>query len=267
MLAAAVIAIAGKPGTPHEYLTNQSARINSVKLLVPLLDEEAKRMARGFDIFEFGVYTGGGLKAWVDELAKSHIHFHNMYGFDSFAGLPEVNLDDEDPHIKKKRERQGGAGGITKDQDGTYMGPGGYNAAKRLNVSDPTMLMERIKRTVNYQRGKVDLIKGFFNESLPALSRQMISRMRPAFIVDFDGDYYSSTIDPAEFLMKHCLLAPGTFVYYDDMSICKPGSGCGEGKAHDEYTAKYAIQWKRLYKGFYRIVRIERPPTDCAAKQ
>ena len=74
--------------------------------------------------------------------AASHV-----YGFDSFAGLPEVNLDDEDPHIRKRQRQGPRAKGISKGQDGTYMGPGGYNAAKRLNVSDPTLLMDRIKRT------------------------------------------------------------------------------------------------------------------------
>ena len=257
------VAISAAATAADQLLTNQTARINAVMLLTAQLDHRNWTI-RGRDIYEFGVYTGGGLKTWVDELARSHIHFHNLYGFDSFAGLPEVNLDDEDPHIRKRQRQGPRAKGISKGQDGTYMGPGGYNAAKRLNVSDPTLLMDRIKRTVNYQRGKTELIKGFFNESLPALPWSMIARMRPAILVDFDGDYYSSTIDPAEFLIRHCLLVPGTFVYYDDMSICRPGSGCGEGKAHDEYTAKYGIRWRRLTRGFYVVVRMARPPAGCA---
>jgi len=195
------------------------------------------------DIFEFGVFTGGGLRAWIRELRKHSVSFTGqLWGFDSFVGLPDIDqrtTDREEQQILRKR-------GAYKE-----VAPGALNALKRFQdevfsgVQSVGALQRKLRELIGHAPEKTHFIAGFFNESLPSLPHATRLRMRPAFLVDFDGDYYSSTIGPWEFLLANCLVVPGTFVYYDDLQQCGIGSGCGEGRAHAEVTAKYGIVWER----------------------
>ena len=106
------------------------------------------------------------------------------------------------------------------------------------------------------------LIHGYFNESLPALQPTTLQKMRPAFLLDFDGDLYISTRQPYDWLFKNNLIAPGTFVFYDDLQKCKiphgkfAGDICGEAKAHVEITKEYNIRWHRIEYDVWQVVAI-----------
>jgi hypothetical protein len=51
------------------------------------------------------------------------------------------------------------------------------------------------------------------------------------------------------------LLVAGTIVYYDDVSIVKAEGG-GELRAHDELTAKYNIQWRKLHDSCWEVLEV-----------
>ena len=44
------------------------------------------------DVYNFGVYTGGGLKALVDGFRTNNVRIGHIWGFDSFRGLPDSDL-------------------------------------------------------------------------------------------------------------------------------------------------------------------------------
>ena len=44
------------------------------------------------DAYNFGVYTGGGLKALVDGFRTNNVRIGHIWGFDSFRGLPDSDL-------------------------------------------------------------------------------------------------------------------------------------------------------------------------------
>ena len=71
----------------------------------------------GVDLFEFGVYTGGGMRMWLRMLARENISFAgHVWGFDSFEGMPA-----EDNRFKSK---------LRQDDKGWLAG--GFNTAEQL---------------------------------------------------------------------------------------------------------------------------------------
>ena len=192
------------------------------------------------DIYEFGVFTGGGLKAWVDLFSSHKIKFGTLWGFDSFAGLPSI------------RAHEAGY------QDQGDLRAGQFNALRYLR-RDFAQFEAELQSLVKYDRMR--LVRGFYNESLPALSASTIAQMQPAVLIDFDGDFYESTIGPYEFLWRHCLVAVGTFVYYDDFQVCHPHHLplCGEGKAHVEVTARFNVSWEQLKPNVFRVRAFDAP--------
>ena len=115
------------------------------------------------------------------------IKFGTLWGFDSFAGLPSI------------RAHEAGY------QDQGDLRAGQFNALRYLR-RDFAQFEAELQSLVKYDRMR--LVRGFYNESLPALSASTIAQMQPAVLIDFDGDFYESTIGPYEFLWRHCLVAP-----------------------------------------------------------
>lgn len=221
----------------------------------------------GGDVYQFGVFTGGGLKGWVDALQRDNVAFGHVWGFDSFEGLPPSDLHKHSPH------------------DAHLWPEGAINAADQLapllgsDAYDVHKLMAHIVRGVGAGAERTTLWPGFFNVSLPRLTRatrhtahghaadgspsterssvDSISslpggsipgsppRPRPALLVDIDCDIYEGTVEAMEWMLRHRLLVANTLIYYDDWRVRHEG----EVKAHLELTAKYKLRWRRLYTG------------------
>ena len=199
------------------------------------------------DIHQFGVLTGGGLKAWLAILPRftSYNGSGHVFGFDSFEGMP-----DEDASLKQPRNQK------TKAWQA-----GGLNAAKMLNVTDWPTLRDVLTRNVGHPPEKTHFVRGFYNESLAnaaAVARRL--RMRPAFLIDIDSDIYTSAKQALRFVLDAGVLAPGTFVYYDDISEferwtvqrrsskpdCKDAPLSEELRAHQEISLEYGLSWRSL---------------------
>ena len=220
-----------------KLLFGQVPRQRAVELMLRAHPELSSELEHG-DIYEFGVFTGGGLRAWVERFRSRGVRFGRLWGFDSFAGLPSIDNSTVD-----EAEQRILAGKVPA------VAPGQLNALQRFvdeghNVTSYPALRREILRIVGYNR--THLIRGFFNESLPRLPVATRRRMRRAFLVDFDGDFYSSTIGPWAWMLDECLIGPGTFVYYDDLQICGLKSQCGEIRAHQEVSARHNITWEQM---------------------
>jgi len=185
------------------------------------------------DVYNFGVYTGGGLRALVTAFnAQRNITFSQIWGFDSFTGLPESNVKLHSPSIDKRRHGRWQAGDLNAaEQLESVLGSDAYNI---------DALITHITKQIGTERAT--MIPGFFNESLPSLSPDLKRRMQPAILVDVDCDIYEGTIQGLEFLIVNRLMIRGSHVYYDDWQK----ENEGEVKAHAELTAKHRLVWKDM---------------------
>ena len=101
---------------------------------------------------------------------------------------------------------------------------------------------------------QTQLIRGFFSESLtPSLAASR--GMKPALLVDVDVDLYISAYQCLDWMFTHRLIVPGTVVYYDDVSIVKADAG-GELKAHEELTAKWKVEWRKIHDSCWEVESI-----------
>lgn len=167
-----------------------AARNGISPLLIKLVNAAA---AGERDVYQFGVYTGGGLA----KIAKHLTNYRRLWGFDSFQGIPAEAAEEQANHWTP------------------HFRPGGYSAADALGEYSLAKLTERVGATVRRANPRVNLtfVPGYFNESLtPALLR----RLRPALYVDVDVDIYLSTVQCLGWMLANKLIVPGTFVRYDD---------------------------------------------------
>ena len=73
--------------------------------------------------------------------------------------------------------------------------------------------------------------------------------MAPAFLVDIDCDLYSSTVDALRFVLEAGILVPGSYVYYDDVTLTnwlRPNQTEGEHRAHSEIAREWGLDWELL---------------------
>jgi hypothetical protein len=182
------------------------------------------------DVYNFGVYTGGGLKALVDGFRTNNVRIGHIWGFDSFRGLPDSDL---------RRHSTSGQAASWK--------AGKLNAAEQLSkvMGSKAFRFPELRKHIISGIGtpNATLVPGFFNESLPALAPRLRNRMRPALLVDIDCDIYEGTLEGLEFLFKGGLLLPGySTVYYDDWQ----SEAHGEAKAHHQLARKHGAVWRNL---------------------
>lgn len=215
-------------------ITNQKTRFLSMALIANASQLALPTIPHG-DLFEFGVYTGGGLRAWTDGAQAHGVSelWHTMWGFDSFEGLPESDLLNHVPD-KKLRGKPKKIAEVYADWS-----RGSYNAADALGIYDWGQLQRAIVKTSGHKR--THLLRGFFNVSLPALKAETRAKMRPAAVVDIDCDIYEGTMTVLGFLFEQRLVQPGTIFYYDDWE-----GDDGEARAHKETSARLGLRWRQL---------------------
>ena len=196
-------------------------------------------------IYEFGVFHGFGLRAWLDAMPLLNISVENIsvWGFDSFRGMP----DEQDGFMRQSHvhDRNWHAGGL--------------NVARSMGIHDWHKLHDAILRNIESGSNRTHLVRGFYNESLVggiALRQQL--GMPPALLLDIDCDLYSSTKQALNFMLMARLLRPGTYVYYDDYTVEEWNISPTrhpykeERLAHEEITREFELKWKPLNSLKYR---------------
>jgi hypothetical protein len=161
------------------------------------------------DLVEFGVSVGNSLEELIGYCEELGLAI-NIYGLDSFEGLPE--LSSSDPQFWQKGE-------FAAD----------YDAVSR-----------RLKTDV---RPHVRLVKGWFSETLsdPSLNESI----RKVAFARVDCDLYQSAVECLEFLESR--LSDGAYLCFDDWT---DNPQTGETKAFFEFyqRTKHRFVFKPLYR-------------------
>ena len=102
-----------KQSKPLEVATAQATRACAAEAMALYIKEHPPSWRpEERDVYEFGVYTGNGLRAWSQTFRKKGVLFRHLWGFDSFEGLPAVDLHKEDPAIRTGTNPEMEAGGL-----------------------------------------------------------------------------------------------------------------------------------------------------------
>ena len=149
-----------------------------VRLIAGLIRSGALSYLKDGFAFEFGVFQG-------ETLHRIYLTFNDLIpgpiaGFDSFEGLPDAWAD---------------------SNKGRFA----------LNSNTTRKLIERFQHT------KVQLVKGFFQHSLPGfiVKHSLIFKKQPATLIHFDGDMFISTIIPFTLLTNNIM--PGSLLMFDEL--------------------------------------------------
>jgi hypothetical protein len=241
----------------HTFLPHSKQRTRVLAAMAAAGGEEvgiaSAAAAGGRDIYTFGVYTGSSCKFWHERMPLVGMAYARQWGFDSFEGLPE--------------EAEGCA------LECKAWLPGAFSAADQFGVDTWSQCQAKLyshvlgedKARDASERSKFQMIKGFFSESLtPTLASER--GMQPALLIDMDVDLYISTSQALTWAFEQGIVVPGTFVYYDDVSIVKADGG-GELRAHEEVSARFGVQWRKYSDDLWRVVSIDGPRRASSAER
>ena len=169
---------------------------------------------------EFGVYRGTSISNFAKYCPSL------IYGFDSFEGLPES----WDEYNKKG----------TFSLNGQI--PMGY-LNKKEGHTDPGMYSREQAPILTPWPKNVSLVKGWFDESLPAFLEK--NKDKAAF-VHIDSDIYSSAVTILSCLEENKRFQNGTIVAFDE--LCDyPDYREHEIKAFAEFLIKTGYNYKPLF--------------------
>lgn len=139
----------------------------------------------GGTCLEFGVYTGGTFAWQARQIRKSHPS-SRLIGFDSWQGLPSETEGEWAPE---------------KHSRGRY-------------ASTKDVVLARLASVGMKNDPRVELVDGFFRESLTAALQEKLKDRSDLIFVNIDVDIYGSTIELLDFVKP--LLRPGVILYWDD---------------------------------------------------
>jgi hypothetical protein len=160
------------------------------------------------DYLEFGVLDGMSFELSLSAASKFFPRTGNgaprFIAFDSFSGLPAPD----------------------GEKDSTVFHEGQYFA--------PRKAFER--NIAKAAKGwRVDIVQGFYNETLSPKLREDLGLKQAAFI-NIDCDLYSSTMDALDFCTP--LIKTGTAIFFDDWYLSEGDMSLGEAQACKEWLAK-----------------------------
>lgn len=147
---------------------------------------------------ETGTWTGGASAYSLLSMMRNNYKL-TYWGFDSFEGMPDPTIDDDEKSINWAGDEP-----------------------SKLNNADRDSCLDYLLAT-GYDKEKINLIKGWFNDSLP----EHKSSIGSIAILRLDGDFYESTKVPM--LELYPQVVRGGIVIIDDY-----GTFAGCKKAIDE---------------------------------
>ena len=156
------------------------------------------------DYYEFGVFKGYSF--WHAQHIAGQLGFYHMrfFGFDSFAGLPDVTQIDQTQH----NEFYKGQYSCSRKQ-----------VEKNLN-----------QKGVDWER--THLIEGFFADSLTNETKEKFGLNQVALAL-IDCDLYASTVEVLSFLDG--MIADGTILMFDDWNCFNQDPDRGQRRAFREF--------------------------------
>src|SRR3990167_4661435 len=149
--------------------------------------------SKEYDFYEFGVYSGHGLRDAVSVLVNQDgLNIRKFLGFDSFVGLPP-----EDKNVA-----------CSKDWF-----EGQFNAVSFHGVTSIDEAIAKVKAAVPISEDRLEFIVGYYSETLTS---ELAKSYKPAAYVHMDVDMYTSCVDCLKFLTENNLWINGTIIRYDD---------------------------------------------------
>ena len=159
------------------------------------------------DYYEFGLFRGGTFLATSQILDELGVEGVQLYGFDSFEGLPPpTGIDATDPRFFE-----------------------GQFACSREEV-------ERNLVSHGMDLTRAVLIEGFFEDSLTE-DLHAAHPFREASVVLLDCDFYQSTVIALEWLERY--IRPGTILLFDDWFSYGDNEEMGQQRALDEWLVAH----------------------------
>jgi len=199
----------------HGVLLNRAKRPRVLReyILCNIILNMVPRLREPASILEFGCSSGA--------LTQRLLHFVDVaqnadtdvvvYGFDTFAGLPEG-----DPNLDYQKERIAGQGGYWVK--GTF-------------ASDKAEVEQNLRK---FGFNNFRLIKGLFEDTLTDERLEEL-KARPPFLVVIDCDYYTSTVQVLKRLLP--VLPNGCVFYFDDTFLNYYSTLTGELRAIKELNS------------------------------
>jgi hypothetical protein len=163
------------------------------------------------DYYEFGLYRGYTFWYAQQAAARAGLETMRFFGFDSFAGLPDVEGED-----KKAGIFISGDYGCTRNE-----------VEKQLT-----------ERGFDWSRAA--LTEGFFDTSLTPETKHRLQAGSAALVM-VDCDLYQSTVPVLAFLADR--LQDGTIVLFDDWYCFGEAQDQGEPRAFREFCAAHP-EWR-----------------------
>lgn len=147
------------------------------------------------NLLEFGIYHADTMNRLVNGKRLlnhywEHVNFTQVWGFDSFEGLPVDAVNDGNPDWKE----------------------GSFNVVKDDNFASDEEAVEFIRNKVNHP--ELHLVKGWFKDTLTTeLGLMLLNSCSYAHI---DCDIFSSTRDCLDWLLKYDVMKHGCVMRFDD---------------------------------------------------
>jgi hypothetical protein len=175
------------------------------------------------DVVECGVGRGRSLLL-LALLCREEEKGRQIWGFDSFEGLPEPSEEDASPRNPRK---------------GQY----------RADIAGVRALLQEAQLDDLYMRSKVTLVKGVFNESLHKYAGQGIA------LLHIDADLYQSYLDTLNILYDK--VRPGGVIAFDEyMDGITHVNYPGAKQAIDEFFADKPFELRRdKHYGKYYVIK------------
>ncbi len=189
------------------FLTLSKGGVEAIDLAMERLASEGP----SGDYYEFGLYRG--YTFWHAEHAADRVGLGGMrfFGFDSFAGLPEVEGEDR--------------------RAGVFIS-GDYGCSRQE--------VEQLVSSHGFDWSRAVLVEGFFDESLTPSTRREHDMGRAALVM-VDCDLYQSTVPVLAFLVD--VFQEGTIVLFDDWYCFGEASDRGEPRAFREFLESHP-EWE-----------------------
>ena len=187
-----------------------------------------------------GVYHADCLRRIIKSSVIQGLPFNAIWGFDSFAGLPE----ESDKISWRNPDWPEGAFSVMTDY---------HLATPEACIQFAT---ERVYEVVDRHKcPPLNFVSGFFDKSLtPELGKNL---QNSCSFLHLDVDLYISSIQCFEWLFKYSVLKEGALLRMDDWLY--NGQWAGNNRAYAEITNRFEVNWIDIADN----VKVYRGHTPC----
>lgn len=180
------------------------------------------------NLAEFGVFSGNTMNRLINGAANAKNPFIEVYGFDSFIGLPKEN-----PNVWNNPEWPEGAFSLCKD----------------FNLNSIEEALTFVKN--NVERKDINLIPGFFKESLTEEIGRKLSNT--CSYLHIDVDIYTSSKQVLNFIFDYKIAKPFSIFRFDDWNSTPEYQG-GNSLAYLEICRKHRPIFHRISNNVFQLM-------------